>query len=148
LERCGPAAYRLDLPTSWKVHPVFYVGLLKPYVDPRSAFPDRVTTSSPLHDEDGEPIYVVERIIAKRYIGRGPIRRLEYQVLWAGYPESAATWEPVDHLRKPEVWAEVEAFEARSLHATPIVPTSVLPSIAPRPSAVPVRRSPRLAAPA
>ena len=149
--RCGPAAYKLDLPASWKVHPVFYVGLLKPYIDPRSAFPDRITTSAPLHDADGEPIYVVERILDKRFVGRTPNRQLEYKVLWAGYPESAATWEPPSHLRQPEVWAEVEAFEARLRASPPTTPPSppTPPSRPPSPPSPPVigtRRSPRLAA--
>ena len=151
LARCGSAAYKLDLPASWKVHPVFYVGLLKPYVDPRSTFPDRITTSSPLHDADGEPIYVVERILAKRFVGRSTPRRVEYQVLWAGYPESAATWEPPSHLQQPEVWAEVEAFEARLRASPPTTPPSppTPPSRPPSPPSPPVigtRRSPRLAA--
>ena len=34
LEKIGELDYRLDLPTRMRLHPTFYVGLLKPYLDP------------------------------------------------------------------------------------------------------------------
>merc|ERR1711970_691717 len=44
-------------------------------------------------DEDVE--YVVQKIIGKRKNGRV----YEYQVVWGGYDESTATWEPEDNLK-------------------------------------------------
>ena len=36
LQRVGDLDYRLDIPSRMKLHPTFYVGLLKPYVDPEA----------------------------------------------------------------------------------------------------------------
>ena len=35
--KIGDLDYRLDLPTRMRLHPTFYVGLLKPYSDPEQA---------------------------------------------------------------------------------------------------------------
>jgi hypothetical protein len=78
-------AYKLDLPKSFgRIHPVFNIGLLKPYV------PDPFSRGSrPLPIQvDGHDEYVVDQILSESK-GRGPKR---YLVLWEGYPSEEATW--------------------------------------------------------
>ena len=100
LERIGSTAYRLDLPTSWRLHPVFHVSLLKDY---RSSRLHPVTESLPelVPAEDAEPdVFKVERILRWRWIP-GQHRKKEYLVLWAGYPIENATWEPASSFMSP-----------------------------------------------
>ena len=89
LDRVGPVAYRLQLPESLaRLHPVFHVSLLKPYVGEPP--------------EQREPVFIaeegaeleVERIAAHR-VTRG---RLQFLIHWKGYPVWEATWEPEPNL--------------------------------------------------
>jgi hypothetical protein len=92
----SPVAYRLDLPDSLKVHPVFHVSLLRPYIDP-AVIPDRPRPAQPppLFTADGHDYYEVESLLDRRRHRR----RWEYLVKWAGYPDHDATWEPLSHLK-------------------------------------------------
>jgi hypothetical protein len=96
----SPTAYELDLPPSRRIHPVFHIHLLKPYLDGRAVLPERIPTHSrppPEFREDGdvEPEWDVESILRKK--GRGASTR--YLVKWKGYPMEESTWEPIEHLR-------------------------------------------------
>ena len=81
-------AYELDLPSGWKIHPVFHVSNLRRYG--RSERFARGEKPPPPILVDGEEEYEVESIL--RHKGKGA-RRL-YQVLWKGHPVTEASWEP------------------------------------------------------
>ena len=105
-------AYELELPASMsRVHPVFHVSKLRPYRDGSSAFPDRqqlpVRPGPDVLPETGEQAWEVERVVGKRRV-RG---RVQYLVLWKGYPEHERTWEPAGNLRHAA--EAVRAFEAQ-----------------------------------
>jgi hypothetical protein len=93
IEVVGPAAYKLELPSRWKIHNVFHVSLLKKYI--RST--DREQVHAPLIPIQAEKQaeYVVEKVIGSKLTGDG---KTLYLVLWKGYPESEATWEPYENL--------------------------------------------------
>ena len=100
LERIGSTAYRLDLPASWTIHPVFHVSLLKDY---RSSslhpVPDRLPTLVPA--EDAEPtVFEVEKLLRWRW-SPGQWRKKEYLVLWSGHPIDEATWETAMSFTSP-----------------------------------------------
>ena len=88
-------AYTLALPPQLKaLHPTFNIEKLKHYRDGRAAFPDRPL----LHprpppiapaDSNGDAVWVVERVTAKRKAGRG----VQYLVAWKGYPAEENTWQ-------------------------------------------------------
>ena len=88
-----PVAYRLDLPPTWGIHPVFHVSNLKRFH--RSEEFERVERPPSPIVVDGEEEFEAEAIL--RHKGTGA-RRL-YQVLWKGYPITEASWEPESHLR-------------------------------------------------
>src|SRR3954463_12436004 len=98
-QQISPVAYKLDLPTTLKIHPVFHVSLLKPYQQPTD-YPHRETTSPPPPEitinDDTE--YEVEQILDDRT----KRHKKEYLVKWKGYPEYDSTWEPEDHLINAE----------------------------------------------
>ena len=85
-------AYRLRLPPSWRIHPVFHASLLRPARLDEDLHPtivdDNLRPPPDIINELEE--YEVESIINHR----GGKRRREYLVKWVGYPSSENTWEP------------------------------------------------------
>ena len=94
LERIGTHAYKLELPPTMKVHPVFHVSLLEPVAtDP---LPGQVQPPPPPVIVDGDLEWEVEEILDSR---RKPKKggKLQYYVKW--YGEHQPTWEPASYLQ-------------------------------------------------
>ena len=91
----SPVTYKLDLPPTMKIHPVFHVSLLRPYSDP-AVIPGRpILERPPLEVINGMDEYEVEAILDKRIHQHKP----QYLVKWKGYHESKSTWEPEENLQ-------------------------------------------------
>jgi hypothetical protein len=96
LAKVSPVAYKLELPPSLNIHPVFHVSLLRAYTTP-SSIPDRVPSRPPPPPAvtmDDHEEYEVETILDQRTRHRN----IEYLVKWVGYPDHDASWEPVANL--------------------------------------------------
>ncbi|KAJ1593520.1 hypothetical protein NDA15_004450 [Ustilago hordei] len=103
-ERVGRRAYRITLPANLRVHDVFHVSMLEPART--SSLPQRAEQPTiPLPDEDLD--FEVEALIDKRSHNG----TTEYKVLWRGYSEEAASWEPVENLNCPDLIQEYEVSE-------------------------------------
>ncbi|UTT89454.1 hypothetical protein NDA17_006493 [Ustilago hordei] len=104
-EQVGCRAYRITLPANLRVHDVFHVSMLEPART--SSLPQRVEqpTIPSLPDEDLD--FEVEALINKHSHNR----TTEYKVLWRGYSEEAASWEPVENLNCPDLIQEYEVSE-------------------------------------
>ncbi|SYW73957.1 uncharacterized protein UHO2_00822 [Ustilago hordei] len=104
-ERVGCRAYRITLPANLRVHDVFHVSMLEPART--SSLPQRAEqpTIPSLPDEDLD--FEVEALIDK-HSHNGTT---EYKVLWRGYSEEAASWEPVENLNCPDLIQEYEVSE-------------------------------------
>ena len=89
-------AYTVALPPQMQaLHPTFNIDKLKRYRDGRGAFPTRPRAydrppPEAQADSNGDEVYVVERIVAARKVGRAT----QYLVAWKGYPPEENTWEP------------------------------------------------------
>jgi hypothetical protein len=81
---------KLELPELWRIHNVFHVSLVKPYVRSKRTQP----LPTPLRFEEGAPVFEVEKILAKRTVKRGKRRMTEYLVKWKGFTQEHNTYEP------------------------------------------------------
>lgn len=105
--RIGLSAYRVDLPGTSGIHPVFHASLLDPYV-PRSDLP--VT-----QDQIQEPLvkgadqeWDVEKVLDRRQNEDG---HWEYLIKWDGFPESDNSWQVGTDLSKEtlkEYWKKIK----------------------------------------
>ncbi|KAL3685904.1 hypothetical protein R1sor_003926 [Riccia sorocarpa] len=96
-QRIGAVAYKLELPSSMKIHPVFHVSLLRRHVPRPVELGAPNAARPPPALIDGEEEFEVERILQKRTRGLRR-QRIEYLVQWKGYPLYEATWEPAANL--------------------------------------------------
>ncbi|KAF7115228.1 hypothetical protein CNMCM5793_001655 [Aspergillus hiratsukae] len=92
LQRIGPLAYKLDLPETWRIHPVISVEHLEQYP------PDQDPSGRPAPDKpgpiqvEGQGEYEIEKIIAKRYHKTKSGRiKAQYLVKWLGYDDHENT---------------------------------------------------------
>lgn len=102
-EVVGPFTYRLDLPASIRIHPVFNAYLLHPVSN--DALPHQVQIPPPPVEVDGVEEWEVEEIVDSitDRRGRGGQPRVKYVVKWKGYDtptrEAAdSIWEDVPDL--------------------------------------------------
>ena len=96
VRRVGPVAYELQLPSSWRIHPVFHTSLLRPFKSSRWSDPQEESESAEIEPQDDEP-YDVEKLLRWRWAGPSGKRYKEYLVLWTGWSIDDATWIPTEN---------------------------------------------------
>jgi hypothetical protein len=101
VKKINDVAFRLELPPSMKLHPVFHVSLFEPYKE--LSIPGRFQVPPLPIEIKRQEEFEVSEILDSRIIQR----KLEYLVQWYGYDVSERTWEPVADLRNaPEMIKE------------------------------------------
>jgi len=111
IQKVGKVAYKLELPASMKVHPVFHVNLLHKYRSDGTVQPPPPPV---LVDDQLE--YEVERILQHRDVALGRKRsRREYLIKWLGYGPEHNSWERVSDMHCDdliqEYWNAVQAAQ-------------------------------------
>ena len=96
VEQLGKVAYRLELPTHSRLHPVFHVSQLKK----KLGHSDRVAPELPKVGDNGTMVLEPKRIIDFRWVKNGKKVLHEALVQWVGVNEEDATWEPYDALQQ------------------------------------------------
>jgi hypothetical protein len=89
LERIGLVAYKLDLPASAKVHPVFHVSQLKPFTANYSPVYSELPAAADLAAASPVPAAILQR----RLVKKGHAAMPQVLIQWAHLPSDAATWE-------------------------------------------------------
>ena len=83
VEKIGTQAYRLKLPDTWRIHPVFHVPLLKPW---RPSIIQQVPGEVELEDADQPQYFDVEKILWWRWNSKTQRRQREFLVLCRDVP--------------------------------------------------------------
>jgi len=111
LDAVGALAYRLDIPSSWKIHPVISVVHLK------RAPPDPFNREHPpppdiVQDDTGDDHeeYEVEEILDSRLVGKAK-KRKQYWIKWKGWGPEHNQWIEEDDMANAKDL--VEQFESR-----------------------------------
>jgi hypothetical protein len=94
LQSVGRLAYKLDIPPTWKIHPVISVAHLErhhpdPYNRQPLPLPDIV------HDADDDSLHEeweVEDVLRSRLTGKN--KRKQWRIKWKGFGSEHNTWEP------------------------------------------------------
>ncbi|KAJ1025486.1 hypothetical protein NDA13_004296 [Ustilago tritici] len=103
-ERVSCRVYHITLPANLRVHDVFHLSMLEPAKMSSLAQQSAQPADPPLLDEELD--FNVEALIGKRTHDQ----EVEYKVLWRGYPEEAASWEPLTNLNCPDLIQDYEAL--------------------------------------
>jgi hypothetical protein len=89
LQKIGTMAYKLELPTSSRVHPVFHVSCLKKVISDKIP----VQTILPEFDEKRK-IVLKPEVVTKTRIHQLRNRSIsEYLIKWKNLPAKDSTWE-------------------------------------------------------
>ena len=91
LAQTSPVTFKLKLPATVNIHPIFHVGLLKACSDK-----DRIH-KQPLPSGQTDEQYEIEKIVAHKKRKDG---KIVYLVKWQGYTYEECTWEPAKHFKQ------------------------------------------------
>ncbi|PKI43982.1 hypothetical protein CRG98_035658 [Punica granatum] len=95
IDRIGKVAYRLKLPTSAQIHPVFHVSQLKKAIGSTNCSIELPTPDNVSGDANKKPSAILER----RMVRKGNKAAAQVLVHWTNTSPAEATWEYADELR-------------------------------------------------
>jgi hypothetical protein len=94
----SPITYQLMLPHQWKIHNVFHVDLLTPYIETDFHSPNYTRPPPDLINDMEE--YEVEQVLNSQRVGRGC--KVQYLVKWKGYPDLDNKWVNAEDMHADE----------------------------------------------
>jgi hypothetical protein len=107
----SPITYQLMLPATWKIHDVFHVDLLTPYIETDFHGPNYTRPPPDLINDEEE--YEVEQVLSSRRHGRG--RKVQYLVKWKGYPDSDNEWVNWDDMNAEQALEDFRKQNPRAI---------------------------------
>jgi hypothetical protein len=91
--RIGQVAYKLELPATSRVHPVFHVSQLKQCLGPGQQVLPHLPPADSMFQV---PVRVLQRCIRQQDL----CTVVQVLVQWSGWPESLVTWEDLETMRQ------------------------------------------------
>jgi hypothetical protein len=94
LERIGKVAYKLDLPATTSIHPVFHISQLRPALGAnlsKQSIPTQLTSEL-------EFVVKPEALLGVRKRNTSTASVLDVLIKWQGLPDFEATWEKFDKI--------------------------------------------------
>jgi hypothetical protein len=108
LQRIGPVAYKLQLPTTSQIHPVFHVSQLKAVI-PRH---HHIVRDLPANTD---ALQILVQIVQRRLIQRGGSTISQVKVVWSDMDAALATWEDAtarkEHFPNAPAWGQAAPEE-------------------------------------
>jgi hypothetical protein len=113
IARVGEVAYELALPETSRIHPVIHVSQLKQAIGANVHVQTQLP--SPL-----DVLRIPSRVLQCRLRQQGSIAVTQALIQWSGLPESLATWEDVDDLKRrfprSPAWGQADFQEGGSVN--------------------------------
>ena len=103
VERVNRLAYKLEVPSDWKIYPVFFVAQLEPAPNPsddpfRRPRPHQPPSVFVKGDTDKHKSFEIDRLLNKRTVRKGKGLAIEYLVRRTGYGPEWDRWYNVKDL--------------------------------------------------
>jgi transposase InsO family protein len=95
LQKIGSVAYKLKLPSSSRIHPVFHVSLLKAKIGNSAAISAHLPPDVDPANPRWYPARILDRGIFKK--GNGPVTK--WLIQWLGASAEEATWEEAEDIQ-------------------------------------------------
>jgi hypothetical protein len=121
-DRIGRVAYRLKLPDDSKIHDVFHVSQLKPFVADYTPVFSELPITTDIEATNAPPEQIMERRLVKRENTAIP----QVRVQWTGLPATSTTWEDYNVLRQryPQALAWGQASSSAGGDVRPVAPSA------------------------
>mmetsp|Transcript_11 Transcript_11/g.18 ORF Transcript_11/g.18 Transcript_11/m.18 type:complete len:343 (+) Transcript_11:2918-3946(+) len=110
LQRIGNVSYKLDLPATWTIHPVFHISLLKAFHESPQFPEQQALLRPPPLLIDGHKEWLVDQILDERTT-RG---KREFFIRWTGFGPEDDSWEPWEFVKDAEAldrWEQTGAAQ-------------------------------------
>ena len=127
----GKQAYKLDLPTKWKIHDVFYISLLEQDTTRKGRINELFPEPEAEFNAGDNKEYEFEAIIDSAVYAKKAERHLlglYYLVSWKDYPKEESTWEPFSAVM--HLWKMISTFHKNHLEK-PMATSPLLDSTPP-----------------
>jgi len=99
VSQISKVAYKLELPSTWKIHNVFHASLLMPYKETDQHGPNFL--EPPPEILDGEPEWEIQKILKEGSFGHW--KKKQYLVCWKDYLPAHDSWVNAKDLHAPEL---------------------------------------------
>jgi hypothetical protein len=100
---------KLQLPKSWRIHPVFHNSLISPYKETTAHGPN-FTRPPPEIVQGEDDHYEVEKVLQSKLMPNK--RGILYLAKWKGYPDSENSWLPASGMKQAQ--ALVKQFHQKN----------------------------------